>query len=104
MTTSQMKLGPRLRPPLTNSPRVWTESGQPRVVEMASRIAEAALASRSRCCGRRVVLRRLASEYLLLAELEIDGSIDASVYDLQDKLVQRMPKATAEAIISWIQK
>lgn len=84
-------------------PELW-------VVEMASRIAEAALAKTREpeisvdVDGALSFDLRLASEYLLLAELEIDGSIDASVYDLQDKLVQRMPKATAEAIISWIQK
>ena len=80
---------------------------EPWVVEIASRIAGAALAKTREpeisvdVDGALSFDLRLANEYLLLAELEIDGSIDASVYDLQDKLVQRMPKATPDAIISW---
>ena len=83
---------------------------EPGVVAMAARIADAALAKTREpeisvdVDGALSFDLRLANEYLLLAELEIDGSIDASVYDLQDKLVQRMPKATPDAIISWFQK
>ena len=80
---------------------------EPWVVEMAARIANAALAKTREpeisvdVDGALSFDLRLANEYLLLAELEIDGSIDASVYDLQDRLVQRMPKTTPDAIISW---
>lgn len=80
---------------------------EPGVVEMAARIANAALAKTREpeisvdVDGALSFDLRLANEYLMLAELEIDGSIDASVYDLQDRLVQRMPKATEADLILW---
>jgi hypothetical protein len=40
---------------------------------------------------------------LILAELGPDGGLDASIYDAQDKLLKRMPAATAAELIAGFQ-
>ena len=83
---------------------------EPWVVEMAARIANAALAktrepdiSVDDADGALSFDLELSNGYLMMAELYIDGNIDASVYDTQKKLAQRMPSATEPDIIAWFQ-
>ena len=81
---------------------------EPWVVEMAARIANEALAKTREpeisvdVDGALSFDLELSNGNLLLAELEIDGSIDAGVYGPQMEPVQRMPKATEADIISWL--
>ena len=42
---------------------------------------------------------RLANGWLVLAELDPDGSLDASIYDQNGHLVKRLPRATEAALI-----
>ena len=72
---------------------------EPWVVEMASRIANAALVktrepdvSFDDMEGSLSLDLRLFNGHLLLAELEVDGNIDASVYDREKRRVKRMPR------------
>ena len=45
---------------------------------------------------------RLANGWLVLAELDIDGTLDASVYDdRQGILVKRLPHTTDSELIAW---
>ena len=45
---------------------------------------------------------RLASGLLLLAELALDGTLDASIYDdRQGVLIKRLPQATDYELIAW---
>ena len=83
---------------------------EPWVVEMAARIANEALArtrepdiSVDDADGALSFDLELPNGYLMMAELYIDGSIDASVYDTHKKLAQRMPSATEPDIIAWFQ-
>ena len=83
---------------------------EPWVVEMAARIANAALAktrepdiSVDDADGALSFDLELSNDYLMMAELYIDGNIDASVYDAQKKLAQRMPSATETDMIAWFQ-
>ena len=83
----------------------------PRVLEMAARIANAALARTVKHdisfddeeCAVSFHLQ-LANGYIMLAELEIDGNIDASVYDHEKRCVKRMPKAAEIDIMSLFQE
>ena len=83
---------------------------EPWVVEMAARIVNAALAktrepdiSVDDADGALSFDLELSDGYLMMAELYIDGNIDASVYDAQKKLAHRMPSATESDIIAWFQ-
>ena len=80
----------------------------PWVVEMAARIANAALA-RTRepeisvdVDGALSFDLELPGGRLLLAELEIDGNIDAGVYEPPMEPVKLMPDATEADVISWL--
>ena len=80
----------------------------PWVVEMAARIANAALA-RTRepeisvdVDGALSFDLELLGGRLLLAELEIDGNIDAGVYEPPMEPVKLMPDATEADVISWL--
>ena len=81
---------------------------EPWVLEMAARISNEAL-TRTRqpdisvddADGALSFDLELANGYLMMAELYIDGNIDASVYDAQKKLAQRMPSATESDIVAW---
>ena len=83
---------------------------EPWVVEMAARIVSEVLAKMVKHdisfddeeCALSFDLE-LPNGHLMLAELWYDGSIDASVYDTQKKLAQRMPEATEPDIIAWFQ-
>ena len=45
---------------------------------------------------------RLASGWLLLAELNLDGILDASIYDdHRGVLIKRLPQATDSELIAW---
>ena len=44
---------------------------------------------------------RTSAGHLILAELSLEGALDASIYDQQDKLVRRMPSATGAELIAW---
>ena len=45
---------------------------------------------------------RLASGYLVFAELDIDGTLDASIYnDREGILIKRMPQTTDSELIKW---
>ena len=46
---------------------------------------------------------RTVSGNLILAELSIDGVLEASVYDQQNELAQRMPSASAAELIARFQ-
>ena len=80
----------------------------PGVVEMAARIAKAALAKTREpeisvdVDGALSFDLELSGGRLLLAELEIDGSIDAGVYDPPLEPVKLMPDATEADVISWL--
>ena len=82
-----------------------------RVVEMAARIANAALLKTVKQdisfddeeCAVSFDLE-LSNGHLILAELWSDGSIDASVYDENKRRVKRMPKATETEILALLQK
>ena len=83
---------------------------EPQVVEMAARIVKAALSKTKKADisvddadGALSFDLELPNGYLMMAELYIDGNIDASVYDTQKKLAQRMPSATETDIIGWFQ-
>ena len=82
---------------------------EPGVVETANKIAAAAL---SMIVGPEVSVDvdgalsfdlRTNDGRLILAELGPDGGLDASVYDSQDKLLKRMPAATAAELIARFQ-
>ena len=81
---------------------------EPWVVEMAARIANAALAKTREPEISVDVDSALSFDLelpggrLLLAELEIDGSINAGVYDPPLEPVKLMPDATEADIISWL--
>ena len=79
---------------------------EPRVVETANKITSAAL---SMTVEPEVTLDvdgalsfdlRTGNGHLIIAELSPDGVLDASVYDAQDKLLKRMPAATAAELIA----
>ena len=80
---------------------------EPRVVEMAARIANEASAKTvepyisfdDEECALSFDLR-LPNGHLMLAELWSDGSIDASVYDREKRRVKRMPVATEMEIMA----
>ena len=45
---------------------------------------------------------RLANGWLLLAELDPDGALDASIYDdRQGILIKRLPRTTDSELIAW---
>ena len=45
---------------------------------------------------------RLASSWLVLAELDLDGALDASIYDdRRGILIKRLPQATDSELIAW---
>ena len=79
-----------------------------RVVEMATRIANAALLKTREpeisvdVDGALSFDLELPGGRLLLAELEIDGSINAGVYDPPMEPVELMPNAAEVDIISWL--
>ena len=81
---------------------------EPWVVETAARIANAALGKTREpeisvdLDGALSFDLVLPGGRLLLAELEIDGSIDAGVYDPPMEPVKLMPNATEADIISWL--
>ena len=81
---------------------------EPRVVEMAARIANAALAKTREAeisvdvDGALSFDLELPGGGLLLAELGIDGSIDAGVYGPRMEPVKLMPDATEADVISWL--
>ena len=76
-------------------------------VELAANIANAALSYTAQpeitldVDGALSFDLRTSSGHLVLAELSPDGTLDASVYDQQDKLVWRMPSATGAELIAW---
>ncbi|MYE41972.1 MAG: hypothetical protein F4X27_17365 [Chloroflexi bacterium] len=80
----------------------------PWVVEMATRIAKAALTKTREpeisvdMDGGLSFDLELPSGRLLLAELGIDGSIDAGVYDPPLEPVKLMPDSTEADVISWL--
>ncbi len=77
------------------------------VVELAANIANAALSHIPHpevafdVDGALSFDLRTASGYLIFAELTTDGALDASVYDAQNNLTQRMPSATAVELTAW---
>lgn len=81
---------------------------EPWVVEMAARIANAALAKTREpeisvdVDGALSFDLGLPGGRLLLAEMEIDGSINAGVYDPPLEPVELMPDATETDVISWL--
>lgn len=81
---------------------------EPRVVAMAARITNAALAKTREpeisvdVDGALSFDLELPGGRLLLAELEIDGSINAGVYDPPLEPVSQMPNATEADVISWL--
>ena len=42
---------------------------------------------------------RLSNGWLVLAELGVDGALDASIYDDEDVLIKRLPATTASELI-----
>lgn len=84
---------------------------EPQVVEMAARIAGAALAKTVKQdisfddeeCAMSFDLE-LSNGHLILAELWSDGSIDASVYDSEKRRIKRMPHATETEILALFQE
>lgn len=80
---------------------------EPSVVDLAVSIAEAALFHTAQpevtldVDGALSFDLRTGSGHLILAELSPGGVLDASVYDRQDRLAQRMPSASAEKLIAW---
>ena len=45
---------------------------------------------------------RLSNGWLVLAELDLDGALDASIYDdRQGILIKRLPQATDSELIAW---
>lgn len=84
---------------------------EPWVVEMAARIAKVALDKTVKQdisfddeeCAVSFHLQ-LTNGYIMLAELEIDGNIDASVYNHERRCVKRMPKATESEIMALFQE
>lgn len=76
------------------------------VVEMAVRISIVAIESTEQpditvdIDGELSFYLRLKDGRLVLAELGVEGLIDASVYDEKDKLLKRMPSATEEELIA----
>ena len=82
---------------------------EPLVVEMAARIANAALDKTREpeisvdVDGALSFDLELPGGRLLLAELEIDGSIDASLYDSEKRNIKRMPQATEMEIIAQLE-
>ena len=44
---------------------------------------------------------RTAGGLLVLAELDVNGELDASVYGDEDRLVKRLPQTTATDLIGW---
>ena len=77
-------------------------------VDLASRITAAALAKTVEpeitvdVDGALSFDLRLANGLLLLAELDLSGELDASVYDDgKGVLVKRLPKATETELVSW---
>ena len=80
-------------------------------IGIASRIAEAALDKTVEpeitvdVDGALAFDLRLANGLLLLAELDLDGALDASVYDdRKGVLVERLPHATESDVIGWFLK
>ena len=81
------------------------------VVEMAARIANAALARTVKHdisfddeeCAVSFDLE-LSNGHVILAELWIDGSIDASVSDEKKRRVKRMPEATEADVMALFQE
>ena len=78
------------------------------VVSMADRIAKAAVDKTVEpeitvdVDGALSFDLRLASGWLLLAELDLDGDLDASIYDdRQGILIKRLPQATDSELIAW---
>ncbi len=78
------------------------------VIEAASRIAAAALDKTVEpeitvdVDGALSFDLRLANGLLVFAELDIGGSIDASIYDDREGiLIKRLPKATESELIGW---
>ena len=75
------------------------------VVEMARRIAEAAIEKTIEpeitvdVDGALSFDLRLTDRSLVLAELGIDGSLDGNIYDDQSRLLRRLPKATEAALL-----
>ena len=47
---------------------------------------------------------RLSSGYLALADLEPDGSLDASIYDSKNQRVRRMPETTHREFIESLRE
>ena len=82
---------------------------EPWVVDMAARIANVAVGKTLQADisfddeeGALSFDLELSGGRLLLAELEIDGSINAGVYDPPLKPVKLMPDATEADVISWL--
>ena len=47
---------------------------------------------------------RLTSGWLVLAELDLNGALDASTYDdRQGILIKRLPQATDSELVAWFQ-
>ena len=76
-------------------------------VELAAKIANAALSYTVQpeitldVDGALSFDLRTSAGHLILAELSLEGDLDASIYDQQDKLVRRMPSATGAELIAW---
>ena len=78
------------------------------VVSMADRIAKAAFDKTMEpeitvdVDGALSFDLRLANGWLVLAELDSDGTLDASIYDdRQGILIKRLPQATDSELIAW---